>query len=206
MKKSILLIYLFLLIAFHPFPIFAQTNKKSEVKRIDAYCKTVDKFVESHKNSQLVFAEVLQNDKPKWRKFASEKALGKFRENSEIYTIAYNWQKNGKIVMSNFTLFSGSGDWVQYVSHYFHENGTLAKAESELRTFYGNLIVSQDFYFDKRGKLRKKNLQYLDLETQKIVKANDEFLDAHEGFLNQIDYFKNTSKLPFAYLLKRKTK
>jgi len=205
MKKYIFFVFLFYYI-FQPLYTSAQINNKAEVKQIDNYCKTVNKLVESHKNPQLVFADVSQTDKSKWRRFASEKSLKEFRENTETYTIAYNWQKNSRIVMSNFTIFSGSGDWVQYVNHYFREDGTLAKAESELRTFHGNLIVSQEFYFDKKGKLIKKNLEYLDLETQKKVAANDEFLDAHEGFLKQVDYFKNTSKLPFAHLLRRKTK
>ncbi|MBA3634371.1 MAG: hypothetical protein H0W58_16415 [Acidobacteria bacterium] len=204
MKKTILVYLSIFFLIFQASFASAQINKKADVRQIEVYCKTIDRLIKRHKNPQLVFADVSQNDKPKWRKFASEKSLEKFRENTETYTIAYNWQKNGRIVMSNFTLFSGSGDWVQYVYHYFREDGTLAKAESELRTFHGNLIVSQDFYFDKKGKLLKKTLKYLDLQTQKPTKPIDEFVDAHADFLKQTDYFKKTSKLPFAHLLKRK--
>jgi len=196
--KKITVICLILLFGFSA---FAQKAKRIEIKKIDAYCKTFDASVKSNKSPHLIFADISQTDKPKWRKFASDTALKNFRNNVETYTISYNWQKNGKVVISNFTLFSGSGDWVQYVYHYFREDGTLAKAESELRTFHGNLIVSQDFYFNEKGKLLKGTLDYLDLETQKPTKTNDEFIDAHSDFFRQVDYYKKTDKLPFARLL-----
>lgn len=109
--KKIIVVCITLLFGFSA---FAQKAKRIEIKKIDVYCKIVDASVKRNKSPHLVFADISQTDKPKWRKFASEKTLEKFRENAETYTITYSWQKNGKVVMSNFTLFSGSGDWVQY--------------------------------------------------------------------------------------------
>jgi len=204
MKKFSLLAFLILIFSLL---VSAQINKKAEIKRIDTYAKTVDTFVKKYKSAHLVFADVSDyNDdsKAKWRKFASEKALEKFRETTETYTIAYNWQKNGKIIKSNFTLFSPSGDWAQYVYHYFRADGTLAKVESEMRTFNGDLIVIQDFYLGAKGKLLKKTVKYRDLQTQKPIKPTREFLKNNADFSNDVEYFKKTSKLPFASLLKRK--
>jgi hypothetical protein len=206
MKKFGLLAFLIVIFSLL---VSAQTNKKAEIKLIDAYSKTVDAFVKKYKSPHLVFADVSDyetNSKPKWKKFASEKALEKFRETTETYSIAYNWQKNGKITKSNFTLFSPSGDWAQYVYHYFREDGTLAKAESEMRTFNGDLIVIQDFYFDAKGKLLKKTVKYLDLQTEKPIKPTKEFLENNAGFVDDVEYFKRTSKLPFASLLRKKQK
>jgi hypothetical protein len=103
----------------------SQAANKAEIESIDAYCKTVDAIQD--KTAGLVFADTagLNDDTPKWRGFASEKALEKFREDSDTYSIAYNWRKGTKIVASNFTLFSDSGDWAKYVYHCFREDGSL---------------------------------------------------------------------------------
>jgi hypothetical protein len=186
---------------------FAQKSKIAEIKRIDAYCKTVDAIPGKRKGAQLVFADVsdMNDKKEKWRKFASEKALEKFRETTETYTIAYNWLKNGKIVVSNFTLFSGSGDWAKYVYHYFRMDGSLARVESELRTFYGHYIAVRRLYFDRKGKMVHQSVKYLDLETKKPKKPSSDFLGDNSSW-KEVDYFKKTSKLPFAHLLKKPAK
>lgn len=207
MKKLCLILFVLTFFAFQSSLVFAQTNKKAELKRIEAYCKTVDAFTKRYKNPQLIFADTSdynENSKPKWRKFASEKTLEKFRETTETYSIAYNWRKNGKIIKSNFTLFSPSGDWANYVYHYFREDGTLAQAESEMRTFNGDLIIIQDFYYDRKGKLLKKTIKYLDLQTQKPITPTKEFLENNGNFSDDVEYYKKTSKLPFANLLRRR--
>jgi len=207
MKKYGLLISFLLLCGFQVTAVLAQTSKKAEIKRIDAYCKTVDALVKRTKKPDLIFADISDyNDdsKQKWRKFASEKSLEKYRENTaETYSIAYNWQRSGRIVKSNFTLFSPSGDWSEYVYHCFRPDGTLAKAEQEMRTFNGDLIIIQDVYFDRTGKLQKKSVKYLDLRTKKSIKPTKEFLEENKESISEADYFKKTSKLPFAHLLKK---
>ena len=52
----------------------------------------------------------------------------------------------------------------------------------------------------------KKSVKYLDLQTQKPIKSTKEFLETGGDFSNDVEYFKKTSKLPFASLLRRKTK
>lgn len=188
---------LFLIIFFCQF-VSAQTGKKAEIKRIDAYRKTLDSFVKKHKGPHFVFADVSDDNrnKPQWRRYNSEKEFEKARENFESYNIAYVWRKNGKTVMANFTFSSPSGDWSHYVFHYFREDGTLAKVEARLNTFYGNLTVLRNFYFNRQGKLLRKMTKYLDLETQKPKNpAKEEFYD------NEVKIFKKTSKLPFNFLL-----
>ncbi len=199
-----IIIFITLLLAFFmPMLVSAQANNTSTVAGIDAYCKTVDAVRKARKIPELVFADTadMNDQKEKWRQFPSEKALEKFREKSETYSIAYTWRKNGKIVASNFTLFSGSGDWAKYVYHYFREDGTLARVESELRTFNGDFIVIRRHYFDRNGKLISKTERYLDLTTRR-PKKHDEGVMGDDP--KEIDYYKNTRKLPFAYLLTKK--
>ena len=206
MKKRVL--FFFLSFVLWVLPIQAQTNKNAEIKRINSYVKTLDAFVKNRK-PHLIFADTSDyeaDSKPKWQKFASEKALEKFRaEKSETYTIAYNWRQKGRILKSNFTRFSPSGDWTEYVYHNFRADGSLAMVESEMRTFNGDLIIIQDFYFDRAGRLLKKSVRYRDLQTQKPIKPTKEFLENKANFSNDVEYYKKTSKLPFADLLRKKS-
>ncbi len=198
MKKRGALIFLFVFLAFSVLPISGQTNKKAEIKRINAYVKTLDAFIKN-KKPHLIFADISdENEKSaKWRKFASEKTLEKFREKRETYTIAYNWRKNGKIIQSTFTLFSSSGDWAQYDSYYFRADGTLAKIESELRFLSDSLITLRDLYFNVKGKLIRQTVRYRNITTEKPIKK-----PADIYFQPDIDIYKTVRRLPFAKLVK----
>ncbi|MFM9905940.1 MAG: hypothetical protein ACKVQJ_15365 [Pyrinomonadaceae bacterium] len=122
-----------------------------------------------------------------------------FREGSETYSISYNWVKGGKVVASNFTNFSPSGDWTMYIYHCFREDGTLARVKSELRTFQGDYIVIRTQHFTTGGKQISKTTKYLDLTTHRPKKSSSQF----NSSFSPEDYFKKTSKLPFAHLLKK---
>jgi len=187
-------------LAFFSLPISGQTNKKAEIKRIETYVKSVEASTKRSKKPHLIFADISDyNDdaKQKWRKFASVKALEKFRERNEAYTIVYNWRKNGKIVQSNFTLFSPSGDWAQYDFHYFRANGTIAKIASELRTFVGDLIVLRDLYFNENGKLIRQRTRYRDLRSEKPVRKPKD-----QDYKTDVEIYKTVRRLPFAKLVK----
>ena len=205
MKKTIFitLLLIFCLSAV----VSAQTARTSTVAGIDAYCKTIDAVTEKRKSPDFVFADVSdyeKNEKARWQEFDSEAALEKFREKTETYTIALNWRKNGHLVASNFTLFSPSGDWAKYVFQCFREEGTLAKAKSELRTFYGDFVVTEYRYFDAKGKPLKKTIRYSDLTTGKPKKPTESFFGDNSGYLKDKDYYMSTRKLPFAKLLAAK--
>lgn len=186
----IFLSFLFCLI--FAFGAFTQSSKTAEIRTIDRYVKQLNAYTKQFKGPHVVFADVSQTEKPKWKRFASDKALEKFRESSETYTIAYVWRKNGTIVTANFTMFSESGDWAHYVFHYFRADGSLAKIEADLRTFYGDISVQQDFYFDTSGRLLRKRTRYRDLKTNKPKKAPIDFFD------DEVRIYKSVKKLPFA--------
>ena len=195
---------LILISALLVLPGFSQAGKRAEIKRIDPYAKTLDFFAKRNKRSNLVFADVSDYDqgKAKWRRFVSATALEKYREDDEVYGIANVWRRKSKVVLAVFTLSSPSGDWAKYVFMYFRPDGTIAKSESELRTFYGDFIVRQDFYFDVQGKLIKKTKNYFDLSTRKPKKPDDDYLGVQKGFVDEENYYLTTKKLPFAHLLK----
>lgn len=177
--------------------------QSAAVKSINSYCKVAAALQNQRKTPELIFADTAgqEDNKEKWRSFVSEKALEKFRKNSETYTIAYNWRRGGKIIASNFTLFSGSGDWVKYNNHCFRDDGSLARIESDYRTFMGDFQVIRKRYFDETGKAIGSSVRYLDLKNGKPKAAKDGVMGDDPEL---VDYYKKTSKLPFAHLVKQK--
>ncbi len=189
---------LFLALSF-AFDAAAQSTA-SQVKTINTYCKQIDTVQKRRKTPELVYANTADENanKAKWRKFASEKALDKFREGSETYDIAYNWRSGGRLIASNFTHFSPSGDWVKYVNHCFRSDGTLARVETDYRTFMGDFKVIRNRYFNARGKQISSSVKYLDLQSGKPKDKGDGVMGDDP---NEVDYYKTVKKLPFAKLL-----
>ncbi len=185
--------------------VAATVSAQNEVRSIDAYCRKVDAFVSMNKRAVIVIADTSdftdQNSKAKWQKFTSENALEKFRDKTEVYNVALNWRRNGKVVASNLTLGSPSGDWAKYVYHYFREDGTLARVKIDYRTFQGDFLILQNRYFDRYGKLLKKTTAYKDLQTHKPKNPGKDSAGSNASFLAE-DIYKTTSKLPFARLIK----
>ena len=179
-----------------------QTGHAAEVRRIEAYANSVDAAFKRTKTPDLVFADVAdyRENKPEWREFASPAELDKFRDSSETYSVAYNWRRSGSIVRSNFTLFSPSGDWTQYLNHYFRPDGTLAKLTSEMRTFAGNVILIEELYFDRSGKRVGLKKTYLDL-TSKKPKTKSQIAELRETYLDETAFYRTRSSLPFTSLL-----
>ncbi len=171
-----------------------------QVKRINTYCKQIDTVQKRRKSPELVYANTadVNDSKDKWRKFASEKALEKFREGSETYDIAYNWRSGGRLVATNFTHFSPSGDWVNYTYHCFRTDGTLARVETDFRTFYGDYKIVRMRYFNAAGRQISSSIKYLDLQSGKPKDKGDGVMgdkDSAEAF------YKSVKNLPFARLL-----
>ncbi len=183
--------------------VTAQSKVSPDVKKIDAYVRSVETVRKKLKKPSMIFADTadIESNSEKWQSFASEKALEKHRANDDVYSIAFNWRSGGKIVGTNFTLSSPSGDWVKYNFHYFRADGTLALVESDYRTFMGDFRVVRKRYFDTAGKEIHKTTKILDLQSNKPKKAPDGIMgdDADE-----VDYYLTTAKLPFAELLKGK--
>ncbi len=181
----------------------AQT-KTTEIRQIDTLAKSIDARAKRPKASKLVFADVSDyetDESAKWKKFASEKALERHREKTEAYTIAYVWLDGGKIASTNFTLFSPSGDWAKYVYSYFRPDGSLARVETDYRTFNGDFKVVRRIYFDRAGNEISRSAKILDLQSGKPKKAPDGVMGDDP---DDADYYMTTSKLPFAHLINTK--
>ena len=78
--------------------------------------------------------------------------------------------------------------------YYFREDGSLAKIQAQLNSFYGDISVVRDQYYDPSGRLLKTTRKFLDLRTQKPKKP-EEFVD------NPIPIYRKVTALPFRKLL-----
>jgi hypothetical protein len=194
MKK----IFVLLLVFIFPTLVFAQTGKTKEIKQINSYVKKLSNFVERNPKKLEIYANISETKKPKWKKFESKKSLQKHSWDES----AYVFRQNGKVVVTNSTFTSESGDWVKYVYHFFRQDGTLAKIESQFNTFHGNFSLIKDIYFDRKGNVLKKTEKYLDLTTRKRKKpTKDDILNNGDNLKDF--YYKKSGKLPFILLLSR---
>lgn len=181
--------------------VSAQSNKKTEVKQIEAYSQTLDTFGKKNKNLHPVFADVSDPEKDKnslWRKYNSVIAFKKATKKLNPYEIAEVWEKENKIALVFYFLTSPSGDWNLYTYYYYRADGTLAKVEEQLNVFglEGLIYVTRNYYFDEAGKLLQKTAKYYDPNTKKYKKAGQ------VNFMNrEAEIYKKNSELPFAKLV-----
>ena len=183
------------------FILFDLAQAQTEtVAQIDKYVKTVSSLM--MKTKQRIFADIANDGKKaNWKEFKTEKMREQADTGDNLNENAIVWTKSGKISAATFTFQSPSRDWAQFATYYFRPNGTLAKIESNLNTFYGNVTAKLDYYFDSKGKIIKQKATYFDLQSQKPIalkklKKEREFID------EEVIIFKNTSNLPFIKLVK----
>ena len=195
-KKNALLLALL-------FTVFSQIQAQSEtVVQIDKYAKIGSSLMKRTK--QRIFADVSSHGKmPNWKEFKTEKMRDSNDTGDNLNENAYVWMNNGRIVSTTFSFQSPSRDWAHFVTYYFRPNGTLAKAESTLNTFYGNVTVERNYYFDSKGKILKLNTNYLDLKTQKPINLTE--LKKRQDFIDRkVKFIKDTNKLPYIKLMNKK--
>jgi hypothetical protein len=164
----------------------------TESGSINAYVKQVDRFMKRNDKRRRTFGDV-GNEQAQWREFKGKVAEGE-TDPADFDEVAYVWLRKGKVVAVAFTFQSGSRDWAHFVTHYFREDGTLAKIHSRLNTFYGGVSAIRDKYYSSNGKMLRATARYLDIETQK-PKKNPSFQD------EPLPVYLTVRKLPFFKLL-----
>ena len=174
--------------------INAQTSEAT-VKQINSYAAEVDRFVKG--NKQRIFADIAEASATKslWKEFKTEADRQEAETGYNLNQNAYVWTREGRVIGANFTFTSPSGDWTHFIMYYFRDDGSLAKIDAQLNTFFGNISVIRHRYYDPRGRLLSSSGKYLDLETQKPKKRPVDFTD------EPIPLFKSVSNLPFRKLL-----
>lgn len=175
---------------------FSASAQNAEVRKIDRYVESVEAIATEAKKPHVIFADTSdyenKTSKPSWVEFISEEALEKYREEKqETYSVAYIWKKDEKIVLVRFTLFSPSGDWAQYDTHYFRADGSISKSESELRTFYGDFVLKRTKWYNAAGRQITSTRAYFDIQTNKPISK------PKEGYESEVVWYKKVGELPF---------
>ena len=198
-KINFVLLRPFILLLFVSF-VFAQPGSLVTSTQIDAYAKKVGRYTDHSRKVAIAFADVSPygSSDESWKKIGSWDDLDNYTTDHDAYGLALVWKQNGKVTATNFTYTSPSGDWNDYVNHYFRPDGTLALVTSEFRTFANTCVAKQRFYFDRKGKQIKNTVSYSDLETgrRKAPCVSDESL--------KFTYYQSVTKLPFSGLLNGK--
>jgi hypothetical protein len=177
--------------------------RQNQIAEIESYSAGLDRYIKRNAARARRFADVsnYENNEPeRWQEFPSGKALDKAWQDGKTYKSSNVWfSQSGDLTVTLFTLSSPSGDWVQYVTNYYRADGSLAKLNSELRTFMGGLIVIRNRFYDTGGKQLKETTRYLDLQTRRPKRVkSDEFQDM------EIPVYARTGSLPFHNLLKKR--
>ena len=173
------------------------------VRSIDGYTREVDRYVSRHQGECRIFANVAANKtkekEDRWREFKTQDARNKADAGDNLNENADVCFKDGKVAAAHFMFQSPSRDWAHFVLYYFRADGTLAKLESTLNTFYGHVTARREKYFDAHGKLLQQTEHFYKLgTTRKEPKprgGSDEFID------EPIPIYQKVSDLPFSNLL-----
>lgn len=170
----------------------------AEVSAIESYVREVDRFIKGNPKSLRIYADVssgTEKSPDEWREFKNEKEREVADTGDNLNENAYVWLREGKVVEAKFTFQSPSRDWVHYVTYYFRENGSLAKMEAQLNTFYGNMSVIRERWYNAEGKLLRSASRYLDIRGGKRKKPDKDFID------EPIPFYRRAENLPFYRLL-----
>lgn len=167
-------------------------SPKAQLTQINSYVAEVNSYVKRNAKSRRIFADVADYDKtPSWREFKTEAEAEK---RSNLNQSADVWTRGGKVIAANLSFTSPSGDWAHLIMYYFREDGSLAKIEAQLNTFYGDVSIVRDQYFNNRGVRISSTRKFLDLKTQKPKKPVDH-ID------HPVPVYSKVSQLPFFKLL-----
>ena len=139
----------------------------------------------------------IEDHKAQWQRYLSSADLEKAVESAQVIydEQVYVWTEGGSVIAANFTLQDGSGDWTLYPDYCFRKNGTTAEISSELRTFFGMMLVLRNWKFDSNGRLLESKERFLDLDTKSPKKPDEEFVD------EKTQLYRKVADLPFLPLL-----
>jgi hypothetical protein len=169
--------------------------RHSALDSAQAYCAQLDAFVDANRLDALHLAEARPSGStaaPVWKLFASDDE----REMADADSLANVWVRKGRVAVVALTLQSSSRDWALFVTYYFRHDGTLAKIDSTLNTFYGDLSVERVWFYDRNGKTLEFRAAFYDLHTRRRVRPNRDFID------KVVPRYETVRRLPFWRLVR----
>ena len=176
----------------------ASTTPAVEIAGIDRYATQLDQYAKRNEKSAQLLGDISSastDEKSNWKKFRTAKEREDAATGENLNQQAEVWKREGKVIATNMTFGSPSGDWSHFVKYYFREDGSVAKIHGELNTFYGDISVVSDHYYSQDGKLLKTKRLFLHLKSKRPTKSRDYQPKKSEPV------YKKVSDLPFFKLL-----
>ncbi len=176
----------------------SRKEKVAEISQIESHTKEIDRYIKTNPESFRIFANIasgVEKVADEWREFRSESEREAADTGDNLNENAYVWLKKGKVIGAKFTFQSPSRDWAHLVMYYFREDGSLAKVEAQLNTFYGNMSIIRERWYNREGKLLRSISRHLDLNSGKRRKPGKDFID------EPIPLYRSAENLPFHHLL-----
>jgi len=165
-------------------------------RAIDRFCRPLEAMTADRYRSHAFGLYVWDGRLPgTWRSYPGG-GIPRDTLHGKTWDVARVWtrQSDGaRAVM--WILPTNTGDWGHETTLCFRPDGTLAKSDSLLSTFYGGVDRRRTRYFDMAGRQLRKTSSLRDLHTGKPVRR--EFSDQEEPI------FRSTRALPFARFLAR---
>lgn len=176
----------------------------SEVSIVTAYCRELTTYAKRNPKQARFFGDVAAYDqsgvtlsapRPKWREFKTAKAREAATSEDNLYDTANVWLREGKIVIAHFEYGSPSGDWAQFVSYCFREDGSLAQLDNSFRTFHGDVRIEKQKLYDAKGKRLRSSLLCFDLQSGRRKRCQGSYSNY------DADVFRTIKQLPLYGLI-----
>jgi hypothetical protein len=114
-----------------------------------------------------------------------------YQEGEGSAAIVYRLE--GRVRKVDLTVSTESGDWVLYATYYFRTNGTLARLDERLNTFYGNISRMRVTFFNCAGVVLKTSIRYANLKTKQPFRV-----PPNDFISEDAPCYKSVDALPFS--------
>jgi hypothetical protein len=204
-QKHIYILASLLALTSVPCSLHAQTAERRTAVEPTAQATELAAIEKSYRNinrdiGRAILKECLFTDETsdgQWRVLNYRAGKSKGAE-ALMSANAVAWLRAGKVVAAEFFHTSPSGDWTQLAIYYFRTDGTIAKTELELNTFYGHVTAIRKKFYNEQGKLLGESAQYYDLKTKQEKRTN---ADGEEFIERPAQHYPTVKTLPVFSLL-----
>ena len=177
---------------------------KVNANEVGTYCDSNHNLATHRSLSERILANIgpaREGGSPDWREFktAEERSAQDTGDNRNESADVY--LKEGRLVYVRFLFQSESQDWTLYVDYCFQPDGSLARVNSELRTFHGDVRVIRVVTYGSTRTVLSKKETVSDLQSGEAI--NERELKTREFVDNKAPIFWSVKDLPFNALLGR---
>jgi len=160
------------------------------IMEIQNVVKQVEKTENLPSTKEVMLGTLLLDDEEisDW-KICNPKKENFYNDEAHLYFVGK------RLISFHIRLGTPTGDWGEHRYYCYREDETLAFISYECWSFCdGNIKIEAKLYFDPKGKKIKEVVKYMDLETDRPVKAQKGLYQPPEIYLKTSDALKKFAK------------